>query len=412
MPMEEGLLFVYKRDSFKFIGRIHICFLPVLFIFIMKMKIFIAVLFIFILGSCNSNSQEINYINYHVRVYEAESFIVQNDHDSALKIYHSIFESFPHFFYKDLHNAAVCALKMGDFEKVYNYAQQLVLQGYEISDFYKSSFKDFVNNSYYWDPFMERYPELRKLHLDKQNLEIRSRYYELFLKDQEGAVSLDIYTQDSVFYNQSIVLTEMMLENGFPYIHVNNDTLDSKIFIQLRHIFGLINRIKWNKDMLNNSFYSEMNFIQVRLDSLMMNALYDGKISPQTYADIVSYWDRNPYGEIVLNVNFEMETIDAIFSSFQEDFTEINKKRSQIGLFQINHENDVFDKSWFNNFPFAEIKNAFNNCQTCKSIDDYMDIYDHYYKEYSSKAEQTYGNPFFLNSFQNIREIWLEGFPN
>lgn len=352
--------------------------------------------------------QPCDFIAYHERIYKAEEHISLMRFSEALSIYNELIDLYPHMFYKDLHNACICAIKTGNMDRAFQLAEQLVLQGYELYDFNYAGFRPLQIETSHWNQFLNNYPEIRKQYHNKLDTALRSQYYRLFIKDQEAATSYNLKTQDSMFYHQSMKLSNLFIKNGFPTLNVNKDTLDLKIFVQLRHYFGLVNRFNKDEDMQNDPFYINMDFKNSKLDVLLWDALCKGKLLPQTYADAVSYFDDKRYGDLAIDLNFEKETVSLYLHLSEQELELVNKRRLKIGLFPVSSNSDIFlETTWYKHYPFKEIKEAWMNCDTCESGLQYLNIQGEIENIVKEKFNNVEENDFILFDFHKIKSIWM-----
>lgn len=359
----------------------------------------------------NTNLISQNYVTYHHRTFNAEKLIAVENYSAALAVYDSIFTEYPHAFYKDLHNACICACKTGQLKKASQYAEKLVLQGYEITDFNNSGFAPLRNDEKLWQKFEKKYPLLRQQYNNGLNHELRTKYYNLFVSDQKAAKSRNSpHSSDSVFYHQAIELSELFQKNGFPALDANKDSLRIKVFVMLRHYFGLVNRFQRVEEMQRDSFYTAMNFTATKLDSIVLAALHTGKILPQTYADATSYSAGNPFGNIAIKIDFETEEVGLYLHLNPDEIVEVNKKRTAIGLFPIdNISDDIIKTSWYAQYPFKEVKETLLNCESCQSSLDYMNTQSRIEKAFQNAFDKNNNESFILNNADDIKEIWFYG---
>lgn len=357
-------------------------------------------------------TSEKSYINYHHQIFNAEKLIAVENYSAALVVYDSIFTEHPHAFYKDLHNACVCACKIGQLKKAAQFAEKLVTQGYEMEDFNNSCFAPLRNDKKLWKKFEKKYPLLRQQYNNSLNHELRTKYYNLFVSDQKAAKpGNSLHSQDSAFYHQAIELSELFQKHGFPVLDANKDTLRIRVFVMLRHYYGLVNRFQRVEEMQHDSIYTSMYFTATKLDSIVLAALHTGKILPQTYADATSYHAGNPYGNIAIKIDFETEEVGLYLHLNPDEIVEVNKKRTAIGLFPIdNISDDIIKTSWYAQYPFKEVKKALLNCNSCQSSLDYMNTQSKIEKAFRNVFEGNNNEAsFILNNANDIMERWFFG---
>lgn len=359
----------------------------------MRYICFIAVLFWF--NTTNAKG----YISYHQEIIKAENHIQTGEYNTALILYNKTFNEYPHAFYKDLHNACVCACKTGQLKKATQFAEKLVLQGYVITDFNNSGFTPLRNDKKLWQKFEKKYALLRQQYDKSLNHKLRKKYYNLFVTDQKAAKpGNSLYSQDSAFYHQAIELSKLFQKHGFPVLDANKDTLDIKIFVQLRHYFGLVNRFSRSEEMQKDSIYSEMEFEVMKLDEILLGALHNGKLLPQTYADIISYMDNSvPYGELMLKIDYNTEKVFISMDLDEERLKDVNKKRLSIGLRPVDYNANIsLLYTWYNSYPFKEIKQAYLDCDECRTRADYLDIQDLIIKKFKNSFTNNEKDQFII----------------
>ena len=312
-------------------------------------------------------------ISYFKRINEAEARILKSDYETALIKYQTVFEEYKFNFYKDVHNACICAIKLEKTKEAFDLARKLILSGYELKDFNKEPF-DYLKNEILWENFIIDYQNIRDEYLKTIDTALREKYYELFLEDQIAANHEDgktIKEADSMFYNLSVNISYLIEKNGFPDWMTKKDTMSMKLMVMLSHYCGMENRIKENPDMQNDDFYSSMQNDNIR--KLVDNAFKNCLISPEFYVSITTYHlKKNPYGKIGFKIDNELEKVIPTFEGFgttltEKEIAQINRNRESIGLSVINPNDldNLINQSWIMNYPFSEIKKMREECENC-----------------------------------------------
>jgi hypothetical protein len=167
----------------------------------------------------------------------------------------------------------------------------------------------------------------------------------------------------------------------------------------LRHYCGEENKKKYN---------SESNFINSisRIHKIMDQALYNGLVSPSLYVHITTYWEReNPYGKLAINIDFDNKEITTFYKNTSKEQIEvINQNRNKIGLPVMNQiVEDIINSPKYKNYPFTEIEEAVLNCDSCKTMKQYMNIIIGIYHENLEKDDTPTDN--FLLSIEISNQI-------
>ncbi|RUT78848.1 tetratricopeptide repeat protein [Ancylomarina longa] len=363
-----------------------------------------------VIFSC-SNSKERDYVAYHHKIIDANFNIINGELDSALAIYEDLFKEYPKHFYKDVHNGCVCAIKLGKFEKALQYAKELVLHGYQEVDFQNDYFTD-LRASDSWIQFGKDYSKLRDSYLKNQDKKERNIYHELFLKDQKAADIWGICNRDSlykVYFKNANRLHTLYSEYGLPKFLLNKDSLNLQYWAFFRHYFGMKN-IVTNSDKIRASSI-KMNFSSLAWDKILLKELHHGNLTPEFYSQVVSYHNPNhPYGKFAIRLDFQTERVELFTPLNKDKASWVNKNRDSIGLMPYTPLNsDVLKTTWYANYPFKEIKQAYLNCGTCKTDDDYFELMIKIEKETELKyAKDDILNGFLLDDYRGLKERWLE----
>jgi hypothetical protein len=329
-------------------------------------KKIILLLFVVITFCCFTNNS--SYVNYHKKTVEAEIYIADSNYSHALLVYKELFNAFPHGFYKDYHNAALCAIKTDNFKDALNFFKALVLHGYTLKDFNNPAFDGFRNNTKQWNKFLSEYEKWRKQYEEQLNTPLREQYSLLFQTDQQFAKRrIDDRIRDSVFYELALSVSSLIKTNGFPCWMINKDTINSHLYAMFRHYCGLSNRIKVDYEMQQDSFYIRMCDNDIPI--LVNNAFEDGWLLPAHYAGITTYSDKNLYGEISVEYDFEKEEVRPYLRLSAEEKEKANQRRQAIGLVTVNEESQKIINL---NYPFKEIKEIWAKCDTCYETLDYI----------------------------------------
>jgi hypothetical protein len=351
-----------------------------------------------------------------MKVLEAENHILEENYNSAFDTYKSVFIEYETSFYKDIHNACICALITGYNQDALLYAKKLILQGYELDDFQKDAFKKLTENKIIWEELENEYPALRYAYLKSIDSNLRSKYMEIYQLDQIASDhTKGLNYQDSIFRLLTLKTTTLIKENGFPKWMTNKDTINIKINTILRHYYGFINRLNNENKLQYERADCKDIYNEFRL--LIDSALHNGSLSPDDYETIVTYWEIKPQlGKVALCIDYDLEKVYPIFSNTSVTESEtINARRKSVGLHPIESGGqDIIYNSWYKNFPFKEIKEAIYNCTDCHTKVDYLkirlDTSGHYEKKYQENKLAQDTDWFIIKfSLDNFKEIHNRG---
>lgn len=138
-----------------------------------------------------------------------------------------------------------------------------------------------------------------------------------------------------------------------------------------RHYCGLYNRIKNDEELQKDSSYANRSTDLIR--PIIYKALKEGLLLPENCETIVSYNDGNPFGELAVKIDIDNEKITPFLRVKSEELDGVNLKRKAIGLPPIsNSSTSLLDGTWYSEYPFKEVKQAVENCDTCSTFLNYV----------------------------------------
>ncbi|WP_321515022.1 hypothetical protein [Marinifilum fragile] len=357
-------------------------------------------------------NQELNYIDYHTQLNQAKILIAQSKYDKALEIHQNVFRQYPKHFYKDVHNACVCAIKCEKFKEARKLAQELVSLGYSSVRFEKQAFKSFRNSSE-WKVFEKSYPKLRLKYESGLNHDLREKYQQLYLEDQKVASNEYGYGEfknDSAMLALSKRLKEYYKEDGIPDFIRQSDSMYTKYFILYRHYFGIKNNAD-NTPEIKNKFniYKEIDALNWK--EVLLKELRAGNINPRFYSDAVMYNDySNPFGKAAIKIDFDKEIVSPFMCLKPEDVAEKNANRLAIGLMPLSDDNkDILANTWYAKYPFKAIKDSISKTKNASLLDKIMLKTKVELQVYNSFPHANQ-DEFFIDDFSKINEKYNHGF--
>ena len=352
-----------------------------------------------------SYAEKRTYINYHHELNQAKLLIAQSEFEAALEMHKRVFKVYPKHFYRDVHNACVCAIRCNKMIQVFELSKELVSLGYQFEDFQQSAF-DAFRNSDKWNLFFKAYPKLREQYKAGFNDYLSKKYYYMFKEDQKISSMSVMGTpkSDQARWELSALLKLDYQLNGIPQFLHYKDPLYLQYYIMYRHYFGNKNYLK------NHPEIEEGNDIFQKLDNLnLMKILIDeiskGNISPKTLVDAATY-NANPYGkESTLNIDFEKEKIYLSLDENSEERAQIEKNRLAIGMLSLEDEFalEIYG-TWYSEYPFTQIK----ECVASLNSKDHKLVMK-IVREEEAKVRKEYSNKmkeiFFLNHYVNDKKV-------
>ncbi len=219
------------------------------------LRILILILFF----STTLKSQDVE--KYYQLINKAESQILNDSLISAVKYYESAFRAFDRPFSKDLYNALICSIKIGEDAASSEFIKGLIRLGCNLEFFRNNeSFRNFIKTKY-WLQIVDNYPSLRNEYFSNTNLELRSRIESFLCRDQFWRNQDPSYTilRDTTFKEDDRIMDDLaeIFENGYPgeyqvgLFFANKSAIDhfSTIALVLLHNFTSADNYKVGRDL-------------------------------------------------------------------------------------------------------------------------------------------------------------------
>ena len=277
--------------------------------------------FAFCMISTTLFGQKNIHIEYYRNIHRAELKIVDSLYGEALTIYERAFKGVAFPFANDYYNAAVCSILTKNFDRSFLYLDKLVAKGLTMSVFDSAVF-DPLKNQKKWRHFIKSYPSKRKKHLKSINRELRQEFelmkeQDQYFRKKEGTYEVYRDTISKIDSANAAKFLKIVEKYGFPdeqMIGIDN------IYSIMPYDIVLIHNAQ------NASRYLQMT-IRNQLSAILLQAVQEGKLSPENYASLEDYATENQsYGSMAyIRVNGKLES-----TLRSDDFA--NNNRMKIGL--------------------------------------------------------------------------------
>jgi hypothetical protein len=276
--------------------------------------------------------------SYYAYVDTAELCIVDSSYAKSLAYYQKAFGIIPVPYGKDYYNAALCANKSKKFDEAITFIQKLTEKGIDTSYFAHNKYLTELRATDQWKKYLASYSVYHKKSPGKQNSDLQKKYEKLRDKDQFYAKNK--YTPgylDSSFigaYRVTLQFLELVNQYGFP-----DENLMELTKFPFQVVFGLIPTHYFQlKQQFNAPKFAEqraaclknnIDFNRLNLDSVLLKAVYEGKLHPHEYVGIFKTSSNNIFGNmLVIQVN---DTLAELKFSPQK-IKEFNTIRKEISL--------------------------------------------------------------------------------
>lgn len=288
---------------------------------------------IFYLGSFQGN-QDLNYLNYHEQIIDAEKSIVQEEFANALAEYEQIFKQYDFVFLRDYKVACQLAFYLGDRTKGFDLLEKAIAGGWELQELKKNTFLKPFHKDPRWTAMESSYDDLRRQYAKRIDWELRDRLHLLFKEDQKKAMGalVRIGNKSKERYGTKVFaphsekqmneLKDIMDNDGYPGEKIiGNDYWVSTIISHHNSI---------------SKEYAQQDTIYAFIKPKLFEAVENGEMSPYEYA-LIDDWQKAVVSE-------RTEPGYGFLSSpKRSSLSETDQLRQKIGLRPIDLRNKLVE---------------------------------------------------------------------
>lgn len=291
-------------------------------------------LFFFIDACQESTVDNVNFINYHFKITNAENSISEEKFEKALSIYDEIIQEYHFIFLRDYKIASQLALYIDKKDKALNYIKKGIIGGWELDELKKNKILVKYLNNTDWKNIENEYEYLHNQYLKKINPQIRTKVEFMFNEDQKIAYQA-AQIEDEIEQEKFII-------ERFP----SHSEKQMKKLIRILKIHGYPGELLIGNDFWMSTILSHHNSISedyVKKDTLytfikpkLFQALSKGQISPYEFA-MIEDWKK------AVTSDSEEHGYGFINSPNESNLSKVNDLRKKIGLRSVELRNNLVD---------------------------------------------------------------------
>lgn len=242
----------------------------------------------FILFACYSTElkqHDENIRLYHIMINEAANHIVCFEFKEAMKMYKMAFQYKSEPFAIDIYNKMHVAIYIEDFETMLECAKRLVREkGLSLVAFEEAEgYRNFSEQTEYWEKFRDWYPEGRETFLNSSNQEHIALFKQILEDDQKFRRHPERYTtymaqNDSMDQVNILKIKDYIQEFGYP-----NENRIGVYETTFRH--GLVGKRVF-RDFLNivfRHYYGNFEKFDFDLSDDLFHAVEQGHLHPKIF---------------------------------------------------------------------------------------------------------------------------------
>ncbi len=301
---------------------------------IMKFKLFIYCLVSVITSTSFQANENLDYVEYHKQIIEAERLLSEEEFGDALIRYEQVFKLYDFVFLRDYKVASQLALYLDDKRKALYYIKKGMATGWKLQALRKNQFLKPLQKDPEWRTIEQSYNNLHNQFGMRIDRDLREKVHLMFKKDQKKAIGalFRIGNKSQERYgtnkfaphseNQMFELIDLLNIDGYPGEKIiGNDFWMSTI---ISH-HNSISYEYVKKDTL-------YNFIKPKL----IRAIENGEMSPYEFA-LIDDWQKAVVSErTVPGYGFLISPKDSTLLN-------TNLLRRKIGLRSIELRNKLVD---------------------------------------------------------------------
>jgi len=296
--------------------------------------------------TCSILSGQVNYLDYHARVNEAENLLTQENFIESIGIYDSLFNAFDFIFVKDYIVASQLALVEGKFDKVDHWLEKAVAQGYKCACIERIPiFSEYIQ-SQSWKEIRSREQEMRMQYMQAIDSELHYDFHRRYSNEQElkGSNNYEAVVNRNFEQIRSLLKSRSFLGERLVGIddhaianpksggRLNScDASNSKVVVTLLHYAGPMTEI------------GIPNFV-MSISSGHLHPREFATIYTFEYNEVSSLYSSRKYSEVGLpeyNFNFP-------FGSKPDNLSLVNATREQFGIctVEVDQGKDRIEKAY------------------------------------------------------------------
>ena len=279
-------------------------------------------------------SQNENYLDYHLKIRQAEVLIAENSFESALKVYEEVFNSYSFVFERDYKIAAQLAWQFGDESKACEFVKYGIARGWKMKDIKKTKFLKSFRRTRGFKTVKASYDSLHDSYSKRINGDLRWEVRKMSWKDQSKALmalfrfsgNAQAKYGEKKFAPKNALRLQRLL-----HIIENDGYPGERLIGDEAWMMGIIAR----RNQISQKF-SQTDTIYQHLKPILFNAIVKGEMSPAIYAFIDNWF-------ITVESRRGLRSYGFLDELRPEDLTRSNRLREKIGLRTVETHNKLID---------------------------------------------------------------------
>ena len=278
--------------------------------------------------------KEEDYLDYHLKIRQAEALIAENSFKRALNVYQEVFSSYSFVFLRDYKIAAQLAWQMGDGSKACEFVKSGIAGGWKMKDIKQTKFLKSLRSTTEFKTVKADYDSLRDVYLKRINSELRWEVRKMSWKDQwKALMALFRFSEkgqarygERKFAPKNELRLQRVLEIIEDYGYPGERLIGNEPWMM-----GIVGR----RNQISQEFCKKDTVYQ-QMKPILLTAIAKGEMQPVYYAfiddwfiTIESGWKTGSYG-LLTELN-------------QEDIVRSNRLRKKIGLRTVETHNRLID---------------------------------------------------------------------
>lgn len=275
----------------------------------MKFLFFIVLLQIFFSCQCSNLCAQANYFEYHKQINFAEEHVGNEQFSKALDIYNAVFGAYDYVFVKDYVIAAQIALLVNSEQKVSEYLERAIIEGYQCVCVERNPiFKDYITTNS-WSAIKSREKEYRKNYYSRIRTDLLIEFSKRFKYEQDTKTEYE----DRKKYKANVISNYNRIKS----------LMDSLVFPSERIIGldqsniprsdnGLSDCSLGNSKVIVTLLHYDNPITDIGIDSFK-KAIELGFLHPKEFAAIFNF-EKNNYSRITKDININKANLPNNFN--------------------------------------------------------------------------------------------------
>lgn len=303
---------------------------------ILIMRKLIITSYLVLMFSLSSFAQE-NYFDYHKKITEAESAILDSNYTKASIIYYDLFKNYDFIFLANCVTACQTAIVTKNDTLAFHFLERAVKQGLKLNSIKTNRSLKHLLDKVQWSIFEAKYDSLRTIYLSSINWGLREEINKLFEQDRKWRDRHETRPWNFIWkpiikIKWNYVLKGIVEEELVPLIHSYGYPGERLIGVDEKYMNTKFRDDHFNSFMVRLILIHYFSKPRKFNDSVFISEIEKGNLHPKHYAELYDFIAAYSKNKSPLKNQFFCQWHYGEISLKKTTVEKVNKRRKNIGL--------------------------------------------------------------------------------